>query len=162
MIFNQARDKGIKIHLPVDFVCSDKKDGQNLNIRDIKTGIQKDWFGLDIGNETIKQNSEIIARAKTILWNGPQGFTRVDTFKKGTLRLLDDLITATAKGAITVVGGGDSVVFVGSVKGAGKKLSHISSGRGASFQLLEGKVLPGLNNLTSEEELEVYLKSANQ
>ena len=118
--------------------------------------------GLDIGEETIKQNSKLIAKAKTILWNGPQGLTRINTFREGTVRLVDDLIAATARKTVTVAAGGDSIAFISSIEGAESKLSHVSSGRGASTNILEGKNLPGLDHLMTEEQLEVYLKSVNQ
>ena len=146
----------------MDFVCSDKKEGGKLTVRNIKTGIENGWLGLDIGEETIQLNSQVIARAKTIVWNGPQGLFEVEAFRKGSVRLLEDLMAATARGATTVAGGGDTVALVQSVKGAESKLSHVSTGGGASLELLEGKVLPGLDYLTNIEELQVYLKTLNQ
>lgn len=101
-------------------------------------------MGLDIGPKTIKNNSEVIARAKTLFWNGPQGVFEMTPFAKGSMQMLDDIIRATARGATTVAGGGDTVSLLGKVKGAADKLSHVSTGGGASLELLEGKELPGI------------------
>ena len=101
-------------------------------------------MGLDIGPKTIKQNSDVIKRAKTIFWNGPQGVFEMSPFAKGSLSMLDDIIRATESGATSVAGGGDTVSLLGKVKGAAEKLSHVSTGGGASLELLEGKELPGI------------------
>ncbi len=101
-------------------------------------------MGLDIGPKTIKANSDVLNRAKTVFWNGPQGVFEMAPFAKGSLSMLDDVIRATARGATTVAGGGDTVSLLGKVKGASEKLSHVSTGGGASLELLEGKDLPGI------------------
>jgi phosphoglycerate kinase len=86
----------------------------------------------------------VIQRAKTIFWNGPQGVFEMQPFSKGSLTMLDDIVKATARGATSVAGGGDTVSLLGKVKGASEKLSHVSTGGGASLELLEGKQLPGV------------------
>lgn len=96
-------------------------------------------MGLDIGPKTIAENKEVIGRSKTIFWNGPQGVFEMSPFAKGSLAMLDDIIRATEKGATSVAGGGDTVSLLGKVKGAADKLSHVSTGGGASLELLEGK-----------------------
>ena len=114
-------------------------------------------MGLDIGEETQKVNAEVIARAKTIIWNGPPGVFEVEEFKQGSLSIIESLIEATKKGAITIAGGGDTAALIQSVEGAESKLSHISTGGGASLELLEGKVLPGVDYLTNKSELKMKL-----
>lgn len=133
------------MHFPIDFVCADKFAADaNIMLRTEKDGIQNGWRGLDIGPETIKNNSVVINRAKTIFWNGPQGVFEMEPFAKGSLALLDDIIKVTSTGATSVAGGGDTVALLKKVKGAANKISHVSTGGGASLELVEGKQLPGV------------------
>lgn len=142
----KAKERGVKIHLPQDYVIADKfEETAQTAVRDILgAGIDDGWMGLDIGPKTIAANSEVIKRAKTVFWNGPQGVFEMAPFSKGSLSMLNDIVTATGKGATTVAGGGDTVSLLGKVKGAAEKLSHVSTGGGASLELLEGKELPGI------------------
>ena len=96
-------------------------------------------MGLDIGPETIARNADVIRRSKTIFWNGPQGVFEYPAFAKGSLSMLDEIIASTAKGATSVAGGGDTVALLKKVKGSAEKLSHVSTGGGASLELVEGK-----------------------
>ena len=114
----------------------------------IEAGIDEGWMGLDIGPKTIQANAEVIRRAKTVFWNGPQGVFEMAPFAKGSLAMLDEIVNATKRGATTVAGGGDTVSLLGKVKGAAEKLSHVSTGGGASLELLEGKELPGITALS--------------
>ena len=109
-------------------------------------------MGLDIGPKTIKRNSDVISRAKTIFWNGPQGVFEMKPFSKGSFTLLDDVMRVTEKGSTSVVGGGDTVALVNKVKGADKKISHVSTGGGASLELVEGKELPGIVALSDKRQ----------
>jgi phosphoglycerate kinase len=152
-ILKKAKEKNVKLHFPVDFISSDKKEGGDIKLNDISSGIEKGWLGLDVGEKTIKNNADVIKRAKTVVWNGPQGLFEVEAFKKGSVQMLHDLIKATEKGATTIVGGGDTVSLVHTVKGADSKLSHVSTGGGASLELLEGKKLPGVEYLTNIDDL---------
>lgn len=151
----------MKIHLPVDFVCGDKFDA-NCNVKEfnLNTGIEDGWAGYDMGKESRKNISEVVKRAKTIVWNGPQGVFEFEKFKAGSISLLNDIMEATKNGATSIVGGGDSVALVQSVKGAEQKLSHVSTGGGASLELLEGKILPGIDYLTNKEDLDKLLRTA--
>merc|ERR1712147_78644 len=139
-IMKKAEEKGVKIHLPTDYVCADKfAEDAKTEIKTQKEGIQDGWMGLDIGPESIKANTEVIKRAKTLFWNGPQGVFEMKPFAKGSLTMLDDIIDATAGGATSVAGGGDTVALLNSIAGSEEKLSHVSTGGGASLELVEGK-----------------------
>lgn len=144
-IMTKAKEKGVKIHLPTDYVCADKfaEDAKTM-IRTNKEGIDDGWLGLDIGPNSIAANAEVIRRSKTVFWNGPQGVFEMPAFAAGSLSMLDEIIAATAKGATSVAGGGDTVALLKKVKGSAEKLSHVSTGGGASLELVEGKQLPGV------------------
>ena len=149
-IMKKAKERGVKIHLPTDYIIADKfEESAATKTRDItREGIDDGWMGLDIGPNTIKANAEVIKRATTVFWNGPQGVFEMAPFAKGSLAMLDEIIRATERGATTVAGGGDTVSLLGKVKGASEKLSHVSTGGGASLELLEGKELPGITALS--------------
>ncbi|MBQ3760518.1 MAG: phosphoglycerate kinase [Clostridia bacterium] len=136
----KAEEKGVKLLLPVDTVIADAFEGYSA-IKTCKAGEVPDgWQGLDIGPETIKLFSDAVKEAKTIVWNGPMGVFENPDFAKGTLAIA----TAMAESdAITIIGGGDSAAAVNQM-GLGDKMSHISTGGGASLEFLEGKVLPGV------------------
>jgi len=143
-LIEKAKAKGVQIHLPVDFVCADKfaPDAQIREAND-QEGIPEGWMGLDVGPKTRAQFAEVIARAKTIIWNGPAGVFEFDRFAEGTKSMADAVAAATAAGAISVVGGGDTATAAKKFKVA-DKVSHCSTGGGASLELLEGKSLPGV------------------
>lgn len=143
----KAKEKGVKIHLPVDFVCADKFDANaEIRLTDESTGVPEGWMGLDAGPKSRELFSEVIARAKTIIWNGPAGVFEFDRFAEGTKAMAEAVAAATAAGAITVVGGGDTATAAKKFKVA-DKVSHCSTGGGASLELLEGKALPGVTAL---------------
>jgi len=149
-LMEKAKEKGVKIHLPVDFVCGDKFDADaQIRVVDDKEGIPKGWIGLDIGPKSRKLFAEVIARAKTIIWNGPPGVFEFDRFAEGTKSMGEAIASATAAGAISVVGGGDTATAAKKFKVV-DKVSHASTGGGASLELLEGKTLPGVANLSDK------------
>lgn len=155
-LLQKAKEKNVQIHLPIDFVAGTKLDNSSeVKKFDLKTGIDNGWIGLDCGEKTKKLNAEVVKRAKTIVWNGPQGAFEFEPFKSGSVDLLHKLMESTEQGATTIVGGGDTVSLVQSVKGAEQKLTHISTGGGASLELLEGKELPGVAYLTNKEDLQM-------
>lgn len=148
-ILKQAEDKGVKIHLPVDVVAADDfSNTANTQVVDIKN-IPDGWEGLDAGPKTNVGFSYVIAQSKTILWNGPVGVFEMPKFAKGTIELGNAIADATADGAFSLVGGGDSVAAVKQF-GFQDKVSYVSTGGGAMLEMLEGKTLPGIAAILSE------------
>jgi phosphoglycerate kinase len=142
-ILKKAKEKGVKVYIPVDAINADAFDA-NANTKVSKTNETPDgWMGLDIADETIKQFSEVIENSKTILWNGPMGVFEMDKFAKGTSSIAHAIAKATAKGAFSLIGGGDSVAAINKNKLA-DKVSYVSTGGGAMLEYMEGKELPGI------------------
>ena len=140
----KAAARGVTITLPVDFVIADKFDASaNTRIVTDREGIPAGWMGLDVGPKSIALNAQAISRAKTIVWNGPSGVFEFEKFAGSTKAMAGAIATATAAGATTVVGGGDTATAAKKFKVA-DKVTHCSTGGGASLEFLEGKVLPGV------------------
>ena len=138
-----AKKSGIKFLLPIDVVVAiEFKNDSPSSIVSVDA-MPVDKMGLDIGPETIKLFSDELLNAKTIVWNGPMGVFEMDNFAKGTNAIAHALADATAKGAITIIGGGDSAAAIAKI-GLKNKVSHVSTGGGASLEFLEGKTLPGV------------------
>lgn len=147
-LLEKATARNVKIHLPVDFVTADKFDeNANTSSATVEEGVPDGWMGLDCGPESRKLFSEPIARAKVIVWNGPAGVFEFDKFAFGTKALMDDVVKATKNGTVTIIGGGDTATCAAKW-GTESQISHVSTGGGASLELLEGKVLPGVAALT--------------
>jgi len=142
-ILAAAKKAGAEIVLPVDHVCSDKFDAAAAAKAVDGLDIPADLMGMDVGPKTVAKYKEVLSKAKTIVWNGPVGVFEFDNFAKGTEAVAKLVAEATARGATTVVGGGDSVAAVNKFNLA-SKMSHVSTGGGASLELLEGKKLPGI------------------
>jgi phosphoglycerate kinase len=147
-IMAKAQAKGVQIHLPVDYICGDKfpKDAAtvvSVKAADDASGIPAGWLGLDVGPKSNEIFSASIARAKTIIWNGPAGVFEDERFATGTKVMADAIAKATAAGAISVVGGGDTATAAKKFKVV-DKVTHCSTGGGASLEFLEGKALPGV------------------
>lgn len=143
-LFAKAAAKGVKITLPVDFVCADKFDANaNTKITTDQEGIPAGWMGLDAGPKSIELYSAVIARSKTIIWNGPSGVFEFEKFAGSTKAMAAAIAKATESGATTVVGGGDTATAAKKFKVA-DQVTHCSTGGGASLEYLEGKVLPGV------------------
>ena len=145
-LMKKAEEKGVKMLLPVDTVIADAFEGYTA-VKTCEAGkIPDGWQGLDIGEKTIKLFSDAVKEAKTVVWNGPMGVFENPEFAKGTLAIA----TAMAESdAITIIGGGDSAAAVTQM-GLAPKMSHISTGGGASLEFLEGKVLPGVAALNDK------------
>ena len=135
----KAEEKGVKLLLPVDHVVG--REFSNDTERAVVDTIEAGWSGFDIGPKTIELYKDALAGAKTVVWNGPMGVFEFENFAAGTLAVCDAV--ANLEGATTVVGGGDSVNAVKRL-GFADKMSHISTGGGASLEFLEGKELPGV------------------
>jgi 3-phosphoglycerate kinase len=142
-ILAAAQKAGVKIVLPVDHVCADKFDANATPVPVDSVDVPAGLMGLDVGPKTIALYKEVLATAKTIVWNGPVGVFEFENFAKGTGEVAKLVAEATGRGATTVVGGGDSVAAVNKF-GLADKMSHVSTGGGASLELLEGKKLPGI------------------
>lgn len=146
----KAKRNKVKIVLPVDYITADRFDkNANTGTATDSEGIPDGWLGLDVGEESIKLFKEAIQEAKTILWNGPPGVFELDKFAKGTKDTLDAAVNAAQNGKIVIIGGGDTAT-VAAKYGVEDKLSHVSTGGGASLELLEGKDLPGVSALSSK------------
>eukprot|EP00276_Gloeochaete_wittrockiana_P009903 CAMPEP_0184656994 /NCGR_PEP_ID=MMETSP0308-20130426/16889_1 /TAXON_ID=38269 /ORGANISM="Gloeochaete witrockiana, Strain SAG 46.84" /LENGTH=478 /DNA_ID=CAMNT_0027094339 /DNA_START=134 /DNA_END=1570 /DNA_ORIENTATION=- len=138
-----AKEKGVQLILPTDVVLADKFDPEaNTQVVDVDA-IPDGWMGLDIGPKSIKLINEALEDCKTIIWNGPAGVFEFEKFAVGTQAIAETLAVLTGLGATTIIGGGDSVAAVEKA-GLADKMSHISTGGGASLELLEGRVLPGV------------------
>lgn len=149
-LMKKAQEKGRKILLPVDYVCGDKfaADAQ-VKAADDASGIPDGWLGLDVGPKSTALFLEAIRRAKTIVWNGPAGVFEFPAFEAATKAMADAIVAATQAGATTVIGGGDTATAAKKY-GADKKVTHTSTGGGASLEFLEGKVLPGVAALSEK------------
>ncbi|MCF7688221.1 MAG: phosphoglycerate kinase [Cephaloticoccus sp.] len=140
----QAQAKGVKLIFPVDYVCADKFAADAATKpADDSTGIPAGWQGLDAGPKSIALFREAILDAKTIIWNGPAGVFEFDKFAAATSAMAAAVAEATSKGATTVVGGGDTATAAKKF-GVADKVTHCSTGGGASLEFLEGKALPGV------------------
>jgi phosphoglycerate kinase len=146
-ILRAAESKKVRFLLPVDCVIADKFENhanrQTVPVNAITPG----WMGLDIGDETIRLYERELDSAATVVWNGPMGVFEMDNFAAGTVAVARALARRTAAGATTIVGGGDSAAALSKL-GYEKKVSHVSTGGGASLEFLEGKILPGVAALT--------------
>ena len=149
-LVEKAKKNNVKIVLPVDYITADKfdKDAKTGYAED-KDGIPDGWMGLDCGEKSIKLYKETIDEAKTILWNGPPGVFEFEKFANGTKATMDAAVSAAQNGKIVIIGGGDTAT-VAAKYGVEDKLSHVSTGGGASLELLEGKELPGVSALSSK------------
>jgi phosphoglycerate kinase len=148
-ILADAKHKSFKFLLPVDHVIAPEfKADAPAKVVDAGA-TPADQMGLDIGPKTIQAYKAEIAKAKTIVWNGPMGVFEMPAFAKGTLEIAKAIAAATAAGATSIVGGGDSVAAVHQA-GVASKISHISTGGGASLEFLGGRKLPGVEALTNK------------
>lgn len=143
-LMEKARKHGVALILPIDVVVARefKNDSEHFNVP--VESIPSDMMGLDIGPDSIALFESVISEAKTIIWNGPMGVFEMDNFNKGTYAIADAMVKS---GAITIVGGGDSAAAVEKA-GLADRMTHVSTGGGASLELLEGKLLPGIDAIS--------------
>ena len=148
-VLADAKARNFRLLLPSDHVVGAefRADTETRTVPVSET--PEGWMGLDIGPETVRRFSEEIARAKTIVWNGPMGVFEMPAFARGTVQIAETVAAATSRGATSIVGGGDSVAAVHQA-GLADKVSHISTGGGASLEFLAGKKLPGVEALTDK------------
>ena len=148
-LLEKAEKKGVKVVLPVDVVIADKfaadANTKTVDVDKVPDG----WQALDSGAKTSEEYVKALQGAKTVIWNGPMGVFEFDAFAKGTEAVARAVAQATKEGAISIVGGGDSIAALKKT-GLSEKISHISTGGGATLELLEGKVLPGIAALADE------------
>ncbi|MDC0834897.1 phosphoglycerate kinase [Leptolyngbya valderiana BDU 20041] len=139
----KAKERGVELLLPTDVIVADNF-APDANDRTVAVdAIPDGWMGLDIGPDSVKTFQDALADCKSVIWNGPMGVFEFEKFAKGTEAIARTLAELTGQGTTTIIGGGDSVAAVEKV-GVAEKMSHISTGGGASLELLEGKVLPGI------------------
>lgn len=140
-ILAKAKEKNVTIYLPIDTICAKEISADAETMIVPTNDIPDDWEGLDIGPESTKKFVEAIKEYKTIIWNGPVGYSELDKFATGTISIAKAL--AENEDAITIIGGGDSAAAVEKF-GLSSKMTHVSTGGGASLEFIEGKVLPGI------------------
>lgn len=148
-LLNQAEAAGVEVLLPTDSIVAQefKADADYKEVAE--NGIEEGWMALDIGSKSAALFGDKVKGAKTVLWNGPMGVFEFEHFAKGTFAVAQALAEATEKGATTIIGGGDSAAAIKKA-GLSDKVSHVSTGGGASLEFLEGKVLPGVSSLTDK------------
>lgn len=152
-IVEKAKQKGVELFVSEDFVCADMfAPDAATQPASVETGIPAGWMGLDIGENTVAKFATAINKAKTIVWNGPQGVFEFPAFAKGSMAVLELVSAATKTGTVTIVGGGDTASLV-EKSGKSDEFSHVSTGGGASLELLEGKELPGVVALSAKSAL---------
>jgi phosphoglycerate kinase len=144
----KAEKNGVKLHFPVDFITANKfAEDAETGEATVETGIPEGWMGLDCGKNSVAKFLEPIKNAKIIVWNGPVGVFEFEKFANGTKAVMDAVVLATQNGTTTIIGGGDTATCCAKW-GTEDKVSHVSTGGGASLELLEGKVLPGVAALS--------------
>ncbi|MDP2942966.1 MAG: phosphoglycerate kinase, partial [Candidatus Omnitrophota bacterium] len=157
-LLEKAKQKRVNIVLPIDNVIADKFDA-NANSKTVGDQIPDGWMALDIGPKTVEEFKKVLKDAKTIVWNGPLGVFEMDKFAKGTEEIAKYIASLSGKtsccccggtGVISIIGGGDTAAAVAKFK-LENKMTHISTGGGASLEYLEGKVLPGIKALTDKK-----------
>jgi phosphoglycerate kinase len=142
-LMEKAKEKGVQFVLPTDVIVADKLASDAATQSVAATAIPAGWMGLDIGPESVTTFGSLLKDCKTVVWNGPMGVFEIEEFSNGTFQMAHALAEVTARGGTTIIGGGDSVAAV-NITGLNKEMSHISTGGGASLEMLEGKILPGV------------------
>merc|ERR1719428_1247446 len=162
-IMAKAKEKNVEIILPVDFTISSKfgEDGEIKEGVTKEEGVPEGFLGLDCGPKTNDLNVAAIKASKTIIWNGPMGVFEMEKFATGTKVMMDAIVDATAEGTTTVIGGGDTATACKVFK-TEDKVTHVSTGGGASLELLEGKVLPGLAALSDKTPVAALAVAAEE
>ena len=140
----ESEQKGVEFLLPVDAVIAERFDNNaSTRIIPVEEGAPEDWLILDVGPRSIEIFSHSILGSGTVLWNGPMGVFEMEKFSKGTYAIAESLANATDSGSVTIIGGGDSAAAIQNY-GLSERITHVSTGGGASLEFLEGKELPGV------------------
>jgi len=148
-LIEKAKEKKVNLYLPVDSLNADRFDNEaNTSITAVDA-VEDGWLGLDIAEKSIEKFSAVIEASKSILWNGPMGVFEMEKFSKGTTAVAKAIAAATAKGAFSLIGGGDSVAAINK-NGLADKVSYVSTGGGAMLEYMEGKKLPGITAIRGE------------
>jgi len=146
-ILDKAKANGVEVVLPTDFLCGQEfKNDQETILATQEDGIPDEWLGLDCGPASMKLFADKVATSKTVVWNGPAGVFEFDNFAKGTKAILDAVAALHATGGVGIIGGGDSATAAANA-GMEDKVTFVSTGGGASLELLQGELLPGILNL---------------
>ena len=146
-ILKLGKEKNVKIHLPVDAIIADQFSNDAFTKTEAINAIPEGWMGLDVGSKTNTIFREVILNSNTILWNGPVGVFEMENFATGTISLGNAIAEATENGTFSLVGGGDSVAAVKQFN-LTEKVSYVSTGGGAMLEMLEGKILPGIQAIS--------------
>mmetsp|Transcript_32556 Transcript_32556/g.56329 ORF Transcript_32556/g.56329 Transcript_32556/m.56329 type:complete len:418 (+) Transcript_32556:2043-3296(+) len=146
-IIKKAEEKGVNIHLPVDFRCGNRFDA-GCDVQITEGQVPEGWIGMDVGPKTTEIFSRVLNASNTVVWNGPVGVCEFPAFAVGSDQIFRDLAEGSARGQISIAGGGDTAAFVMTKGEESSKISHISTGGGASLELMEGRVLPGVVHLS--------------
>lgn len=148
-LVEKAKKNNVQLHLPVDFVTGSKfGEDAEVGAASVESGIPAGWMGLDVGPKTRDLFAAPVSRAKVIVWNGPCGVFEFPNFANGTKSLMDNVVDATKKGCVSIIGGGDTASCCAKWN-TESLVSHVSTGGGASLELLEGKILPGVAALSN-------------
>ena len=144
-LIHKAKQKGVEFLLPIDLVIAERfENNAATKVVSIEEGAPDGWLILDIGPKSAKKFGDSILGSGTVLWNGPMGVFEMETFSKGTYAIAQSLAKATDNGAVTIIGGGDSAAAI-QMSGLSERITHVSTGGGASLEFLEGKELPGVS-----------------
>ena len=144
-LIKQAENNGVEFLLPVDLVISERFDNEaSTKIITLEEGVPEDWLILDVGPKSIEIFSHSVFESGTVLWNGPMGVFEMEKFSQGTYAIAKIIADATDKGSVTIIGGGDSAAAIENF-GLIKRITHVSTGGGASLEFLKGQELPGLS-----------------
>ena len=144
-LIHKAKQKGVEFLLPIDLVIAERfENNAATKVVSIEEGVPEGWLILDIGPQSAEIFDDSILGSGTVLWNGPMGVFEMETFSKGTYAIAQSLAKATDNGAVTIIGGGDSAAAI-QMSGLSERITHVSTGGGASLEFLEGKELPGVS-----------------
>jgi len=148
-LIEKAKEKKVNLYLPVDSLNADRFDNEANTSVTAVDAVEDGWLGLDIAEKSIEKFSSVIEASKSILWNGPMGVFEMEKFSKGTTAVAKAIAASTAKGAFSLIGGGDSVAAINK-NGLADKVSYVSTGGGAMLEYMEGKKLPGITAIRGE------------